>query len=88
MIQRPWYRHRNSPTNCREVGRVLQHYLDNDMDPEWAASVAEYLDACKGCGLERAAYREIKSTLGRQRPAMHDDAISRLREFGRSLTDN
>ena len=87
MIQRPWFRRKSSPTNCREVGRVLQHYLDNDMDSEWAARVAEHLEACKDCGMEEETYQEIKLALGRQRPAVHDDAVSRLREFGRSLTD-
>lgn len=87
MIRRPWYRRKSSPTNCREVGRVLQHYLDNDMDPEWAARVAEHLEACKDCGMEEETYQEITLALSRQRPAVHDDAVSRLREFGRSLTD-
>ena len=87
MIQRPWYRRNSSPTNCREVGRVLQHYLDNAMGSEWAARVAEHLEACKDCGMEEETYQEIKLALGRQRPAVHDDAVSRLREFGRSLTD-
>jgi anti-sigma factor RsiW len=87
MIRRPWYRRKTSPTNCREVGRVLQHYLDGEMDPDWAARVAEHLEACKDCGLEEKTYREIKSSLARQQPSANDDAVARLREFGRSLTD-
>jgi len=87
MIRRPWYRRKTSPASCREVGRVLQSYLDNDMDPEWAARVAEHLEACKHCGLEEATYREIKASLSRQKSSVNEDAVARLREFGRSLTD-
>lgn len=88
MIRRPWYRRKTSPASCREVGRVLQNYLDSEMDPEWAARVGEHLEACKDCGLEEETYREIKSSLGRQQPSANDDAVARLREFGRSLTDD
>ncbi len=88
MIRRPWYRSKTSPASCREVGRVLQHYLDSEMDPEWAARVTEHLEACKDCGLEEETYREIKSSLARRQPSATDDAVARLREFGRSLTDD
>ena len=87
MITRPWFRRNRSTVSCREVGKVLQSYLDGDVEPDFAAKVAEHLDACRDCGLEAETYRRIIASLAGNRPAVDEQTIARLREFGQSLTD-
>ena len=87
MITRPWYRRNRSTVRCREVGKVLQSYLDGDVEPDFAAKIAEHLDACRDCGLEAETYQRIIDSLAGKRPAVDEQTIARLREFGQSLTN-
>lgn len=69
---------------CMHVNPRLQSYLDGECDAETVARVVAHLEYCRKCGLEFAAYREIKRALAaREQPA--DDAVSRLRAFGEQL---
>lgn len=69
---------------CLHVGPRLQSYLDGECDPATVRRVVAHLEYCRKCGLELAAYREIKRALAtRGQPA--DDAVARLRDFGRRL---
>jgi len=88
MISRGWFRRRKPEVNCREVGRVLQSYLDDNVEPDFAGKIAAHLDECKKCGLEADTYRQIKDSLGDTRPDVDTDAIERLRSFGSRLTDD
>lgn len=72
---------------CKEVHRVLQSYLDGQVDELTAHRVAMHLDACRDCGLEADVYRELKSSLARRAPDLDGAAVDRLREFGRHLAD-
>jgi hypothetical protein len=85
MITRRWFRRRRPAVNCRELGRVLQSYLDGDVEPGFADKIAEHLDDCKDCGLEAETYTQIKDSLAGQRAEVDDDAVIRLRDFGESL---
>ncbi|MER6090345.1 anti-sigma factor family protein [Streptomyces bluensis] len=70
--------------SCAQVVRVLQAYLDGEMDDVTALRVRAHLDDCRDCGLEARTYREIKNALVRQeRPDAR--AVARLRGFGESL---
>lgn len=84
---RPWLRRRNAAqrrTGCAEVIRVLQSYLDGEVDEAAAQGVVEHLADCRACGLEADLYREIKKSLARQqRP--DDWAVAGLRAFGETL---
>jgi predicted anti-sigma-YlaC factor YlaD len=74
--------------SCREVGRLLQRYLDEELSGEVeAASLAEHLDECRRCGLEADTYRHIKESLRQRRQPVPEESVRRLREFGRRLTD-
>lgn len=84
-MERTWYRRRRPEANCREVGRVLQSYLDADVDPDFAAKIADHLEACRDCGLEHETYSLIKQSLAGRRPGVDEDAVARLRDFGESL---
>ena len=85
MITRSWFRRRRAEVNCREVGKVLQSYLDGDVEEDFAAKIVEHLEACKDCGLEHETYTRIKSSLAGQRPTVSDDVVARLRDFGETL---
>ena len=71
---------------CREVGRMLQSYLDGRLDPPKVAKVSAHLEHCLRCGLEIRAYGEIKEALSRvsREGEVHPEdrlAIERLRRF-------
>ena len=86
MIRRRWTRRNRPDVDCREVGRVLQSYLDNDVEPEFAEKIAGHLEACRDCGLEVETYRQIKASLAAKLPAVDPAAVERLRSFGAQIT--
>lgn len=78
---------------CHEMGRWLQHYLDNELDVTTAAQVREHLLECVKCGMEFDTFQRIVDTL-RETP---DDqvlvlentvSIERLRHFAEQLTNH
>ncbi|MFP3899729.1 MAG: zf-HC2 domain-containing protein [Acidimicrobiia bacterium] len=73
------------PLSCREVGKVLQRYLDGHVDELTAEKVAEHLEDCRRCGLEVTVYTEIKASLARHSPELPETALVRLRRFGEEL---
>jgi predicted anti-sigma-YlaC factor YlaD len=83
----PWRRHRvaDRPLTCREVGKLLQRYLDGETDARATAKVAEHLEDCRRCGLEAGVYREIKASLARRATVLPEPALARLRRFGHQL---
>lgn len=86
-LKRAFWR-RKAPANCREVGRVLQTFLDGELRDSDAKLVAAHLDECRACGLESDSYDRIKAALAQPMPEGADpEAIERLREFGRNLAD-
>ncbi len=75
--------------SCGEVGRLLQRYLDGELDG--AAEVdalAAHLDECEGCGLEADTYRRIKATLEARRTPVSAETVERLRQFGERLAEH
>lgn len=73
------------PLPCREVGKVLQLWLDEALDNPSADLVAAHLEDCRRCGLEAVIYREIKATLARQGDPLPDTSMRRLRHFSEQL---
>ncbi len=74
------------PLDCRDVGRVLQSYLDRESDPGLDAELAAHLEACRHCGLDAEVYRRIKARLDQVGVSLLDpDAVARLRSFGASI---
>ena len=86
MIRRRLLRRASTEVNCREVGRVLQSYIDGDVESDFATKIAAHLEKCKDCGLEYETYSRIKASLANQPSTVDADAIARLRDFGRDLT--
>ncbi len=74
------------PLSCRQVGQILQSFLDSELDEVTTDKVAEHLEDCRRCGMAADVYLEIKASLGRDAPAVPEESLSRLEEFARRLT--
>lgn len=75
-------------SECSRVARVLQSYLDGEVDPPTAAMVSAHLEFCRRCGLEASTYRSIKTAIAATGPADVDRAaIGRLQAFAAGLDD-
>lgn len=74
---------------CLRVARVLQTYLDGEVDPPTATAVAEHLETCRRCGLEASTYAAIKTAIAAGDTSEHvevDPAVLvRLDTFARAL---
>jgi len=82
VIAMPWRRRTADQRllDCKQVARVLQAYLNGDLDELDTRRVTAHLEDCRRCGLEAATIREIKRALaGRYEPP--PDAVARLRAF-------
>jgi anti-sigma factor RsiW len=64
---------------------VLQRYLDDELDEDRSRRVHEHLEHCRRCGLEAAAYEELKDALGRKAAPLRPESAQRLRDFASSL---
>lgn len=85
MTPRRWWQRRR--LLCPEVGRVLQSYLDDELDEGLSRRVREHLESCRRCGLEAAAYEELKDVLGRRAAPLRPESAQRLRDFASSLVN-
>jgi anti-sigma factor RsiW len=73
-----------TPRECARVGKVLQQYLDMELDAATASEVLSHLEECRDCGLEADTYQAIKDSVGRQ-GAPDSAAIDRLKAFADEL---
>ena len=78
-LKRRFWRRNTADLNCKEVGQVLQAFLDGELDDADAPLVAAHLDDCRMCGLESASYERIKAALAQPMPEGADpEAIDLL----------
>lgn len=78
-----------SRSDCRQVAKVLQSYLDGETEASTSSMVAEHLEMCRQCGLEASTYLAIKSAIAANAPSetsVDDDAVARLRDFANGLS--
>ncbi|MCH7788454.1 MAG: zf-HC2 domain-containing protein [Acidobacteria bacterium] len=73
-----------NPHTCRQVGRVIQSYLDDELDEQRRAAVESHLENCRNCGLDAETFNRLRASLLRVQP-MDDAVLNRLRDFGESL---
>ena len=71
--------------SCRQVGKVLQSFLDGELDEMTAEKVEMHLDMCRRCGMESDVYRQIKESLAHAQGDVPEIALRRLRHFGQQL---
>jgi len=79
-----------SRSGCLRVTRVLQSYLDGEVDAVTSALVAKHLEECRRCGLEASTYRAIKAAITQAAPdvaPVDAEAIERLRRFTENLAE-
>lgn len=70
---------------CEQVEKVLQRYLDNELEPDQVPKVLAHLEACKDCGLEAEMYRRIKDSLRAHQQEANADSLARLRSLAEEL---
>ncbi|MDP8928098.1 MAG: zf-HC2 domain-containing protein [Actinomycetota bacterium] len=83
-----WHRRREDALDCREVARVLQTYLDHELDQYSVRKVSRHLEVCRRCGLEASTYRQLKQRLSDLSRPVDPEVIERLRNFADKLTDH
>jgi anti-sigma factor RsiW len=83
----PRVRRQRSRLSCREVGRLLHAYLDNELNDARAVLLADHLDACLRCGLDASSYRWLKAQLADLEPRDDPAQLERLRGFAEQLID-
>ena len=78
-----------SRSQCHQVAKVLQSYLDGETTAPTSTMVAAHLEVCRKCGLEANTYLAIKTAIAAtpQKVAVDAAAIDRLREFADGLGD-
>ena len=74
----------DAPMDCETVGKLLQRFLDGELDAPRSRRLAEHLEVCRRCGLDADAYTQVKDALAR-RGEVPPAIVARLQEFGRSL---
>lgn len=84
MTLRWW---RREELRCKEIGQLLQSFLDGELDELASRQVARHLDDCRRCGMEAETYEEIKRALRRSAGRPPEDAVDRLRAFGQRLAN-
>lgn len=72
-------------TSCLRTRRLLQRFLDGEVDPALAERIARHLAACRACGLQAHVYQEIKDSVRRHAAAPSPDTLQRLTEFAETL---
>ncbi len=79
-----------SRSDCRQVAKVLQSYLDGETAAPTSSMVAAHLEVCRKCGLEASTYLAIKTAIAAnasESRAVDEDAVARLRDFAEGLGD-
>lgn len=67
--------------DCNRVRKVLQSYLDGELDDRHAGMVAAHLEHCERCGIQAETYQQVKDSLAGLAQQPDPDAIARLRQF-------
>ncbi len=71
---------------CMAVARVLQAYLDGEVDADTASKVGTHLEDCRRCGMKAGTYRAIKASLAR-RDTMDQLTRRRLEDFASRVAE-
>lgn len=80
-----------SRSDCHQVAKVLQNYLDGETEATTSSMVAEHLEVCRKYGLEASTYLAIKTAIAANDPEatrVENDAVARLRDFADGLGDS
>lgn len=74
--------------DCIRVNRVLQSYLDGELDDEHGAQmVARHLQACRRCGLAADSIQTLKERVARLRREPSPEQVQRIERVIDQLTE-
>lgn len=73
--------------DCKQVGKLLQEYLDDQLNEAVRAKMQTHLMMCADCGLEYTTFLQLKHALADRRNALPEDAIRRLQQFSTKLAE-
>jgi len=76
---------REARLGCRQVRRVLQSFLDGEVDPLEGELVAAHLESCSRCHVEAEIQQLVIAALRRLRPDLNLAAYTRLVEAAETL---
>ena len=82
---------RNRSMSCRKVAKILQGYLDGEVDGLTHDVVTAHLEMCRDCGLEADTYQAIKSALivtGERMVPVDPHVIERLSAFAAQVRED
>lgn len=71
--------------SCGDVLKVIQSYIDGEIDADTARKVASHLDQCRPCADEEHIYGQIKTSLARRRRHVDMEVLEQLMSFGERL---
>lgn len=77
---------REARMGCMAVVRVLQAYLDGEVDESTARRVSQHLEVCRRCGMEADTYRAIKAAMAHSGPGWDELTRRRLEEFAHRVS--
>ncbi len=77
---------RDARLGCRQVRRMLQAFLDGEVDPLEGELVAAHLESCSRCQVEAETQMLVIVALRRLRPDLDLAAYTRLVEAAERLT--
>jgi len=63
---------------CRQVRKVLQAFLDGEIDPRRGEIIAAHLESCSRCRVEADTLHRVIAELRQRRPDLDLDAYTRL----------
>ena len=76
---------RRSGSRCVEIGRLIQRYLDEGLDPGTSAKVAAHLHGCRRCGLTASDYQRLKAALAESATPLPAEPLRRLHALAADL---
>lgn len=77
---------RKGGARCIEIGRLIQSYLDGELDAASTAKVSQHLQACRRCGLTADDYRSLKVALAQTLMPLPTEPLARLQSLATRLT--
>lgn len=71
--------------SCLEAARLIDGYIDGEIDEATCAKIVYHLEICRECGMEAELYMQIKIAVGRHRTSVSAESLAKLREYARGL---
>lgn len=74
--------------SCRKAMKVMQAYLDGEVEENVAKKVAKHLNACEDCDKESLVFKKIKASLANRPENVNQEILNSLSAFTQDLVKN